>query len=288
MIFENKNRNILIQAENIEIADNARLGENILINVKQDFKVGNRTYIGNRVQIGGRNVEIGDDVRIEPMPYRGLDIGAGKTNSPKSFLKIGDRCTIHDGFMDLAEPITLGNDVGISPQTFVYNHGYWMSVLEGYPHRLGPVEIGSGTIVGFRSTIFGPAKIAEYSVIGAESLVMKNLTRERFVYAGSPARQVREVQPLKMDERISKLDDIISEYKNDAEYKGQKFDIHVEYPIVKIDNFEINIENKTYKGLESLVTDDFRRFIFRYGLRFYTKRPLVNRGETWSSLSYKQ
>ena len=42
--------------------------------------------------------------------------------------------------------------------------------------------------------------------------------------------------------------------------------------------FEFNVLTLAQDGIENEMTDDFRDFVFRYGLRFYSKRPFKSLG----------
>ena len=41
-------------------------------------------------------------------------------------------------------------------------------------------------------------------------------------------------------------------------------------------NFTINVETKEYEGEENNITEDFRDYLRRYGIKIYTTRPFGN------------
>ena len=110
-------------------------------------------------------------------------------------------------------------------------------------------------------------------VVGAGSVVTKDLA-PRKVYAGNPARFIRNIDLISLSEKKKKLDEIISKYVTIAEYHGIRPKIITDYPVVKVNNCKFDVETFTVEGNEDEETDDFRDYIRRWGLRFYTDRPL--------------
>ncbi len=188
-IYENKSNNILIKADKIEIGANVSFGKNINVDVRGTFAIGNRSRLGNNVEIVGNNISFGSDLYHS----EGLNIGGGGHTNPTANFTMGDRCTIHNNYINLAEEIVVGDDVGFSLDVSVQTHGYWLSVLEGYPAKFAGVSIDEGVIVGFRSVILMGVTIAKNIVIGSCSVVTKNLTETYGVYVGNPAKFIKRV-----------------------------------------------------------------------------------------------
>jgi acetyltransferase-like isoleucine patch superfamily enzyme len=271
MKYEDQDKNISIIADSIEIGENVYFGKNISIRLKGKFSLGNYSRLGNNTEIFGNNVYLGEHL----FHSSGLRIGGGGRQHPNADIQIGDRCTIHNNFLNICEPIFIGNDVGLSPETSILTHGYWLSVLEGYPASFTGVKIGNGVIVGYRSLIMMGVEVADYCVIGAQSVVTKSL-KTKGIYAGSPAKFIKEIVPLTTEERILKTEHIISEYKKIAKYHNLDPSIQVDFPWVTIENFRVNFETMDYDGDETIVTDDFRDYIRKWGIRIYTKRPFIS------------
>jgi len=232
--YEDATKNISIKAKEIRIGNNVSLGSNIKIAVKNVFEVGDHSRIGNDTEIFGNNIQIGSHL----FHSSGLRVGGGGRQNPDANLTIGDRCTIHNNFINVCEPVIIGNDVGLSPETSILTHGYWMSVLEGFPASFAGVKIGNGVIIGYRSLIMMGVSIADECVIGAQSVVARSLI-EKGIYAGSPARFVRAIMPLNVEERIKIINDIIEKYLPIAEYHGIQFEgrFKLEYPILYFKDF---------------------------------------------------
>lgn len=271
MKYEDNKKNISIVADKIDIGTNVSFGNNIRIRLKGRFAIGDYSRLGNNTEIMGNNVSFGEHL----FHSSGLRIGGGGRQHPDANFTIGDRCTIHNNFINVCEPVIIGDDVGLSPETSILTHGYWLSVLEGYPATFKGVRIGNGVIVGYRSLIMMGVEIADYCVVGAQSVVTKSLTNKG-IYGGSPAKFIKEIIPLSIEEKIKKCEDIIVEYRKIATYHNLNPRIVIAFPWITIDDFRINFETFEYEGNETNVTDDFRDYIRKWGIRIYTKRPFVS------------
>lgn len=266
--YENIDRNISITAKEINIGKMVEFGKNISVKVKGKFEIGDFSRLGNNTEILGNNVIIGKHL----FNSSGLRIGGGGRQHPNANFKIGDRCTIHNNFINVCEKVEIGDDVGLSPDTSILTHGYWLSVFDGYPATFEGVKIGNGVIVGYRSLIMMGVEIADQIVIGAQSVVTKKLLKKG-IYAGSPAKFIKEIIPLTTEDRIKKLNEILASYTEIANYHNITPNITVNYPHVTICDFKINVETFDYEGTENQITDDFRDYIRKWGIRIYTERP---------------
>jgi acetyltransferase-like isoleucine patch superfamily enzyme len=272
MIYEDIKKNIKIEANTIEIADNVHFGKNISISLKGAFSIGSFSQLGNDVHIRGNNVKIGKHL----FNSSGLRIGGGGRQHPNANFSIGDRCTIHNNFINVCEPVEIGDDVGLSPDTSFLTHGYWLSAFDGYPASFSGIKIGNGVIIGYRSLVMMGVEITTNCVIGAQSVVTKSILK-RGIYAGSPARFIKDIIPLTHEQRINKLDEIINNYLPIAEYHGITPHLNVNFPFVQVKNFTINVETLEYSGDEDDETDDFRDYIRKWGIRIYSGRPFVSK-----------
>lgn len=271
MEYINKKKNISIVANSIEIRNNVTLKENINIKLKGDFYIGDNSVLGSNTEILGNNVIIGKHL----FNSSGLRVGGGGRQYPNANLSIGDRCVIHNNFINVCEPVIIGNDVGLSPDTSILTHGYWQSVLEGYPYSFSGVTIGNGVIVGYRSLIMMGVSIVDNVVIGAQSVVTKSI-KEKGIYAGSPARFIKEITPLSLEDKIKKVEAIIKNYEPISIYHNIKSKIVLDYPKIKVDDFMLDCEDFSYSGEETIATDNFRDYIRKYGIRIYTYRGFKN------------
>ena len=133
----------------------------------------------------------------------------------KLFGKVGKNCwiespfncdygyniTVGDNFytntncciLDCAK-ITIGNNVWIGPNVGIYTPNHAFDSKErthGYEKSL-PIEIGDNVWIGGGVTIIGGVKIGQNSIIGAGSVVTKNIP-SGVIAAGNPAKIIREI-----------------------------------------------------------------------------------------------
>ena len=270
-LFEDKDKNIRISARSINIGHEVSFGNNISISVKGDFSIGDHSRLGNNVSIRGNNIRFGKHL----FHSQGLQIGGGGRQHPDADFEIGDRCTIHNNFINVCEPIKIGNDVGLSQDVAIITHGYWLSALEGYPAAFAGVTIGDGVIIGYRTIILMGVEIGENCVVGANSTVTRSIL-QKGIYGGTPAKFIKEITPLNEAEQIQKTEEIIDNYRKIAEYHDLKPEIEINFPVVRIDDFEVNFLTMEYTGEETIVTDDFRDYVRKWGIRIYTRRPFTS------------
>jgi acetyltransferase-like isoleucine patch superfamily enzyme len=212
--------NCTFRSNQIKIGENSRIGNNNDIQPHALFSMGNTSHIGNQAHIRGREVTFGDDVFIT----NGLRVGGGGRNEREAILTVGDRCTMHNNFINIAKPVTVGNDVGFSPETILITHGYWQSVLEGYSATYAPITIHDWVILGMRVIVLPGVEIGERTTVGAGAIVSQSLPA-RCVAAGIPARVIRTDYPSAPSEQEQNtiMTELLHEYKEHLIDKG--FDV---------------------------------------------------------------
>jgi len=250
-----------------EIGADSKLGH-ADIQVYGTFHLGDRSVLGDNVTIRGNNVYIGDDFYCSG----GLTVGGGGNVWPTANLTVGNRCTMHNSMLNVCESITIGDDVGLSPHVDILTHGFWLSALEGYPAKFAPVVIKSGVIIGWRSLVLPGVTIGENAVIGAQSVITKDL-EGGCVYAGGPAKFIKRIEkPGERDVR-DLLADILARYEQVAQHHGIHPVITVDFPWVYVNAAKFNVVNLSFEGVQDEETDDFRDYMRRWGIRLYTARP---------------
>ena len=267
-------KNISIRAAEIRIGRNVSFGSNIKVALKGSFEIGDFSRLGNDSEILGNNARIGKHL----FHSSGLRIGGGGRQNPDADFSIGDRCTIHNNFINVCEPVVIGDDVGLSPETAILTHGYWLSVLEGYPASFDGVKIGDGTIIGYRSLVMMGTSIAAECVVGAQSVVARSLDKKG-IYAGAPAKFIRGIEPLSLEDRLIKVEQILSKYTPIAEYHGIDVagKMQLDYPKLRFKEFVMDLETFECSGDEDAETDDLRDYLRKWGIRLYTERGFTSK-----------
>lgn len=127
--------------------------------------------------------EVDPTVTVLPPFY--TEFGPHTRIGKRTFLNIG--CTFQDqGGVTIGEDCFLGHRVTIATQ----NHG-WAPERRGELHPR-PVTIGNGVWIGSNATILPGVTIGDHAVIGAASVVTKDVPA-RMIAAGSPARVLRSI-----------------------------------------------------------------------------------------------
>jgi UDP-2-acetamido-3-amino-2,3-dideoxy-glucuronate N-acetyltransferase len=102
---------------------------------------------------------------------------------------LGDRVTIKAGVY-LWDGLTIGDDVFIGPNATFINDKYPRS--KKYPEKFERTEIENGVSIGANATIVGPVKLGSYALVGAGSVVTKDVDAFTLV-VGNPAKAVGKV-----------------------------------------------------------------------------------------------
>lgn len=262
-----------INAATISIGKDVSFGKNVDIDVRGEFAIGDYSRLGDDVKIRGNNVRFGKHLYHSC----GLDVGGGGHTNPEANLTIGDRCTIHDNYINIAMPVIMGNDVGLSHEVAILTHGYWLSVLDGFPARFKGVAIGDGVIVGYRATILAGVTIGKQAVVGACSVVTKDLPEKR-ICLGNPCKARSMIATPSLEQREILLERILQEYRMVARHHGYEPKVSAGWPFIyfKTESGEdciFSTEYLTFEGPEDASTDHFRDYVRKWGLRFYSERP---------------
>ena len=138
---------------------------------------------------------IGDDTRIwqYAVILQGAIIGKGCNINCHTFIEddvvLGDRVTVKSGIY-LWNGIEIADDVFLGPNVTFVNDKYPRS--KKYPEEFQRTIIEKFVSIGAASTILGGVRIGEYGMVGAGSLVTKDVPPFALVL-GSPARIVGRV-----------------------------------------------------------------------------------------------
>lgn len=142
------------------------------------------------------NVKWGKNVTIvQPINIYGCEIGDDSFIGPfveiQKGVKIGNRCKIQSHSF-VCELVTIGNDCVVAHGVMFVNDLFQNGTpANGDKTKWKATIIGNHVSIGSNATIL-PVTICDYVVIGAGSVVTKNIT-EAGIYAGNPARKIRNL-----------------------------------------------------------------------------------------------
>lgn len=154
------------------------------------FKIINhgKVYVGKGVHvIGGKNIEIHKYVTVRPY----VELWSHGKICINLGAEIGTRSRI-----SIAHQLIIGEKVLISPDVYITDcdHAYEninISVMEqGIETDKNVVEIGDHSFIGIHTVIVGNVRIGKHCVIGANSVVTKDVP-DYSVAAGVPAKVVK-------------------------------------------------------------------------------------------------
>lgn len=152
---------------------------------------GQSVYIGKHCSLKGkRHINLEDFVTVRP--YAQIWSGGGTVRIGRGS-EIGERCRI-----SIANSLEIGEKVLLSPNVYITDcdHEYRninVPVLDqGIVQRGQKVSIGEGSYIGINAVIVGNVKIGKHFVVGANSVVTKDVP-DYCVAVGSPARVIKNI-----------------------------------------------------------------------------------------------
>jgi acetyltransferase-like isoleucine patch superfamily enzyme len=104
-------------------------------------------------------------------------------------VEIGDNVTIKPG-VQIWDGLRIGSDVFIGPNVTFTNDKYPRS--KQYPDKFQSTIIEDGVSIGAGAIILGGVKISKNAMIGAGSIVTKDIP-ENELWVGNPARFLRKI-----------------------------------------------------------------------------------------------
>lgn len=220
MKFSNKNIEISPKAvigKNVKIGnntiiyDNVEIGDNTII--CNDCVIGEptlnyfteRNYINKPTIIGegsfirshsiiysgssfGKNFTTGHRVTIRENTKFGDFCRVGTLSDIQGYVKFGDYCWLHSN-VHIGQQSTIGNFVFIYPYVVFTNDPHPPSNI-----CKGPT-IGDFSQIAVGSVILSDIKIGRHCLIGAQSLVTKDV-EDYSLFAGNPAKKIKDIREL--------------------------------------------------------------------------------------------
>lgn len=203
----------VVIGKEVRIGDGTQIGFLSVIRAKR-ILLGRFVKVGATTIIDTERIEIDDDAKINEQVF------IGGLSGPDSFIKLGKRTIVMQmSFLNPCKPLIVGDDSGIGGHCLLFTHGSWLSQLEGYPVTFAPITIGKNVWLPWRVFIMPGVTIGDNVVIGANSLVSKDLPSNSLA-AGSPAKVIREnyPEPLSDQERAKVVRGIFDDFIRFMEY----------------------------------------------------------------------
>lgn len=149
---------------------------------------------------------VGGRLKVYGLRLAGFDVGWGTTvwgmplitgnGDLTRRLTIGRWCRFNLGCMfELGASITIGDCVNLGHHVLILTTTHRVSSGDRRAdsvHTLSPVVIGRGAWIGSRSTILPGVTIGERAIVGAGSVVNKDIPAN-VLAAGTPARVIKEL-----------------------------------------------------------------------------------------------
>jgi len=147
-------------------------------------------YAGNKI---GDNFQTGNHVNIREENLIGKNVSIGTKTVIEFKTKIKDNVRIHSQAF-IPEFCELKEGCWIGPNVVLTNARYPISVRS--KEFIEGVVVGKKAIIGANSTILPGLKIGDYSLIGAGSVVTKDVSSKK-VLSGNPAKVIDDIKNLK-------------------------------------------------------------------------------------------
>ena len=153
-------------------------------------QAGKNVYIGKHCALKGKsNIVLEDGVTVRP--YTQIWSGGGTVRIGRGS-EIGERCRI-----SIANSLEIGEKVLLSPNVYItdcdheYRNVDIPVIDQGVVQKGQKVSIGEGSYIGINAVIVGNVKIGKHCVIGANSVVTKDVP-DFCVAVGGPAKILRK------------------------------------------------------------------------------------------------
>lgn len=154
-------------------------------------QAGKDVYIGKHCTLKGKHhITLEDCVTVRPCVQIWSEGGTVRISKGT---EIGERCRI-----SIANSLEIGEKVLLSPNVYITDCDHEYRNIEvpvidqGIVQKGQKVSIGEGSYIGINLVIVGNVKIGKHCVIGANSVVTKDVP-DYCVAVGSPARVIKNI-----------------------------------------------------------------------------------------------
>jgi len=148
------------------------------------------------IDVSGGRICLGDRVHITALPDKPVRLAAFPTEDGQGSIRIGNYCTVNPGVR-----ITSASAIEIDDSCMIAMNAYlsdadWHDIHHRIyaPGRSAPIRLEKNVWIGDSAFITKGVTIGENSVVGAYSVVSKDVPANSIV-VGNPARVIRELDP---------------------------------------------------------------------------------------------
>ena len=306
---------LLYRAHGAQIGENVTIGEGSRIIARQliigdDVTIGNgtvveakRVYLGSSVRIGYNCSFVAHDIRIggaTVITNRVRVDVAGRGQTRAARLTVGRQCGIFDEVsINVAQPVTLEDQVAVGPRATIFTHSYWQSVMDGYSALCKEVYLKERCWVGAGAQLLPGSTVGAGSIVMGNSVVTGDILPDTLV-GGVPARPIRSglCSVLSKDEKENLVLEIVERflaYLRDSRcevesrvgsngpvymvvfpngtsemlvYGASNNDaVSMGFNIEDIGGVVLDLARNVATGPETLLSYELRNFLRRYGIR---------------------
>ena len=265
-----------IRCDDIKVGKHCVIGENVVIDCGEKFRLGACSVIGDRTKIVAWKFESLDYLFVKPE----CDFGGGSCQAtPDSSIHIGRGVFVGDrSFINCARHVKIGDEVGLGAGVGIWTHGVYPPADQGFPVSFAPVEIGDRVWITGNTQVLPGVTIGDDVVISMGSLVRKDVPNGALV-GGNPAKTIKEGVFPKSVDLGELLADLCKQYNKSAEWRGLGVAATYRGGTVLLlhrgrPSVEFNVPERRISGEMTEEAEDFRDFIRRNaGIRFFTGEP---------------
>ncbi|MFI9588168.1 acyltransferase [Streptomyces sp. NPDC052236] len=177
----------------LTLAADARVGESTRVLAADRFVLGRASVLDGGSEVTCRSMTVGDSTYLG---HR-LRVGLGARMEARSTLTVGSCCQIApDVWVNPTEPVTIGDDVGISARVALWTHGHHSghAAADGFAGIFAGITIGGGVWLAYDVGVLPGVTVGAHTQVAARALVNRSLPA-RVLAAGIPAVVKRQLQP---------------------------------------------------------------------------------------------
>lgn len=153
-------------------------------------------FLGQKwIHIQGPHIRAGDNLHVFATRHAPVSLCVNPYDGGVGYIEIGNWCVLSSGVrIRSAIGVEIGDNCMLAENAYITDADWHDIYHRIFPGKRAPVRIGNNVWVGDRVTICKGVTIGDNSVIGAASVVTKDIPPNT-VAAGNPARPVGEIDP---------------------------------------------------------------------------------------------